>query len=178
MCLLYQYCQFIASNHLIKMEHKSNCHFVDGNSMKRLKVDVEANGNIPLIIQTACKYIRDNAMNTKGIFHTDASLTEAMLLKEQLKLGNSEDLKACKSVHLVPLMLFTILRDMRQPIISSEIFHQTMLSSDGKISYRIIIVDYLCSMYYRALIFNDNIIFFYLLQWNLKMIWMRIFYLV
>eukprot|EP00039_Didymoeca_costata_P033066 m.40562 g.40562 ORF g.40562 m.40562 type:complete len:385 (+) comp9679_c0_seq1:168-1322(+) len=77
---------------------------------------INADTNVPLIMERTIKYIKDNGMQTEGIFRRSANSVNVAQMKKQFNAGQGEGIEF-SDVHLVAVLLKSFFRELQEPII-------------------------------------------------------------
>ncbi|XP_018417641.1 PREDICTED: rho GTPase-activating protein 1 [Nanorana parkeri] len=93
-----------------------------GVSLQQLREKRPDNEKIPHVIQETVLYLRQNALDTEGIFRRSASTQVVREIQQKCNTGTPISFVEYNDVHLTAVILKTFLRELPEPLLTFKLY--------------------------------------------------------
>ncbi|CAI9575347.1 unnamed protein product [Staurois parvus] len=94
-----------------------------GVSLQQLREKRPDNEKIPQVVQETVNYLRQNALDTEGIFRRSASTQVVREIQQEYNRGNPVSFQQYNDVHLTAVILKTFLRELPEPLLTFNLYN-------------------------------------------------------
>lgn len=93
-----------------------------GVSLQQLREKRPDNEKIPQVVQETVSYLRQNALDTEGIFRRSASTQVVREIQQKYNTGTPISFEEVNDVHLTAVILKTFLRELPEPLLTFNLY--------------------------------------------------------
>ncbi|XP_077317633.1 rho GTPase-activating protein 1 [Lithobates pipiens] len=94
-----------------------------GVSLQLLREKRPGNEKIPQVVQETVSYLRQNALETEGIFRRSASTQVVREIQQKYNTGTPINFLEYNDVHLTAVILKTFLRELPEPLLTFHLYN-------------------------------------------------------